>query len=424
MRWLFLFFAFHASLFSSASLSDAGAYVVLDARTGKILDEKAKEEPLYPASCTKIATLLYIVSQSSDLPLQEKVVVPKEAVGVVSAQEKMKKDWNAVASYILERGSTTAGLLAGEIVTVQDLLYGMMLPSGNDAANVLAYYWGGRSIDAFMVRLNDFVKGMGLKQTHFCNPHGLPHPQHISSAYDLAMLAKRGLENPLFREVVRTYSYTKQKTNKQKNPVVWCNHNKLLKKGPLYLEEAIGVKTGYHQRAQHCLVAAAENSERTLILVVLKHPDCPLMFKQVKGVLRDYLQEKIVEKELISSGDLKLSCVIPGMAKPIAVQAKGAPFTVRYFPSEQPLFEAKVHWKSRFPPLSEEDEVGVLEIYRDSLRVASLPLVPAHTVPPTLSTRFYQLQEYVKTHAELCTLSALLALFVVGLGTYFVFRRK
>lgn len=424
MRWLFLFFTFHASLFSFSSLSDAGAYVVLDARTGKVLGEKAKDEPLYPASCTKIATLLYVVSQSADLPLQEKVVVPKEAVGVVSAQEKMKKEWNAVPSYILERGSTTAGLLAGEIVTLQDLLYGMMLPSGNDAANVLAYYWGGRSIDTFMVRLNEFAKGLGLQQTHFCNPHGLPHPQHISSAYDLATLAKLGLENPIFREIVRTYSYTKQRTNKQKDPVVWYNHNKLLKKGPLYLEEAIGIKTGYHQRAQHCLVAAAENAERTLILVVLKHPDRPLMFKQVKALLREYLQEKVVEKELISSGDLNLACTLPGIVKPIRVKAKGAPFTVRYFPSEQPLFEAKVHWNTLFPPLSEEDEVGVLEIYRDSRRIASLPLVPAHTVAPTLSTRFYQLQEYAKTHTEICALVALLALFVAVLGGYFVFRRK
>ena len=424
MRRLFFFLCLPCTLFAFSTPNEASSYVVLDARTGKALDEKAKDESLYPASCTKIATLLYILKKTPDLPLQDKVVVPKEAVGVVSPQTKAKKDWTAVPSYVLESDGATAGLMAGEILPLQDLLYALMLPSGNDAANALAYYWGGRSIETFVGKLNEFVVSEGVKNTHFCNPHGLPHPQHVSTAYDLAFLTKKGLEIPLFKEIVHTYAYTKQKTNKNKNSVVWYNHNKLLKKGPFYLEEAIGVKTGYHQRAQHCLVAAAENTDRTLILVILKHPDRSMMFKQAKTLLREYLNEKALDKELVSAGDLKLSFQVPGYADSIPVKAVGAPFSARYFPSEKPLFEAKVHWKTMFPPLTEQDEVGSLELYRDGQLLTSLALVPSHNVSPTLSTRFYQLEEYCKSHGATCAFIILAGCCIIGFGVYFFFRKR
>lgn len=396
----------------------------MDARTGKVLDEKAKDESFYPASCTKVATLLYILTHSQDVSFQTKVVVPKEAVAVVSPKEKAKKEWSVTPSYILENDSTTAGLMAGEIVSLQDLLYGMMLPSGNDAANTLAYYWGGRSIEKYLLQINEFLHSIGVHHTHLCNPHGLHHPDHVTTAYDLALLTKKGLEHALFREIVKTRLYTKPKTNKQKNPVVWGTRNQLLKKGSLFLEEAIGVKTGYHQRAQHCFVAAAENADRAVIVVLLKHPDRHLMFQHAKTMLNDYLHEQKIEKELVSPGDLRVSYTIPGYPKPIVVRAEGAPFSVCYFASEKPEFEARVEWKKRFPPLSEKDVVGTLELYRDTKLIASLPLMPSRTISPTFMTRFYQFEAYTKTHGLVVALVCIIGVASVGVGLFLFFRRK
>lgn len=429
MRVLFAFCFFGASFlfglgYSLNSPADVGAYVVLDARTGEVLDEKAKDEPLYPASCTKLASLLYMLDKAPDIDLMTKVVIPVEAVKKVLPSTKLKGNWTVTPSYILETDGSSAGLVAGEVVTVKDLLYGMMLPSGNDAANALAYYWGNRSIDRFVEQLNTFVRARGALHTNFCNPHGLHHPTHVSSAFDLAILMRQGLENTLFREIIKTSVYTKQRTNKNKNVVIWKNTNRLLKKGPYYLQEAIGGKTGHHARAESCFVAAAENKDRTIVIVLLKHPDRFHLFKLAKSMFEEYLNEKAIEKELVSSGNLKLSYLIPGMDNPVFVQAKTAPFTVKYYPSEKPVFEAKALWHTKFPPLSEQDEVGILELYRNGKLIASLPLVPAQKVAPTINTRIHQLRHYTKDHPiVLYTMTAFVVLLGCGFG-YFLKKRR
>lgn len=429
IRLLLLCFScsFLCSISSSWAMSpppEVGAYVVLDAKTGKILDGKAIHDPLYPASCTKLATLLYILTKTPEVDLTSKVVIPKLAVQTVPSVEKSKGDWNKTPSYVLESDGSSIGLVAGEVVTVQDLLYGMMVSSGNDAANTLAYYWGGRSIDGFVSHMNSFVQDMGAKDTHFCNPHGLHHPNHVSSAYDLALLTKKALEIPLFRKIVKTNMYIKSKTNKQRLPQTWKNTNKLLKNGPYYLKECIGVKTGWHSRAQKCLVAAAENEHRSLILVLLKHPDMTLIFKHAKNMLEGYLRERPVEKELVSQGNLLLTYQVPGSSQAIPVKAMQAPLSIQYFPSEKPEIEAKAIWHKKFPPLSENDEVGVLEIYKDKELVASLPLVPATSVSASLGTRLCQIEDWCITNLGLCGIVIMLSLATAGFVVLSHFRKK
>lgn len=420
--YFFLFFTPFLGWTVSAP-QEVGAYVVLDAKTGKVLDEKAKEELLYPASCTKLATLFYILSKTPQIDLKAKVVVPKVAVETVHPSEKSRNDWNKTPSYLLETDGTSLGLVAGEIVTVGDLLYGMMVSSGNDAANTLAYYWGNRSIDTFVSNMNAFVKEQGAEHTHFCNPHGLHHPNHITCAYDLALLTKKALQIPLFREIVKTNVYVKPKSNKQHLPQTWKNTNKLLKNGPYFLRECIGVKTGWHSRAQKCLVSAAENQERSVIVVLLKHPDTTLIFKHAKNMLEGYLKESSIEKELVSDGNLLLTYQVPGSSQAIPVRATQTPLHVRYYPSEKPEFEAKAVWKQMFPPLSEKDAVGVLEMYRDKQLIASLPLVPTAHVPASLSSRICQLEYWFTHHPEM---TGLVLVFCIALaaGVGYTFMRK
>src|SRR6185437_6437502 len=143
----------------------------------------------------------------------------------------------------------------GEEMPLKEYLYGMMVRSGNDAANVIAEYVSG-SIPTFMQELNDYLKQIGCLNTTFCNPHGLHHPDHKTTAFDMALLTREAMKNPVFREIVSTVRHKRPKTNKRPAAVL-VQTNRIIKSGTqYYYPKAIGVKTGYHSRAQNTLVAA------------------------------------------------------------------------------------------------------------------------------------------------------------------------
>lgn len=221
----------------SAINVSAGSAVVMDAHAGKVLWEKNAQAKSLIASTTKIMTALVVLEHS---PLDETVTVSAEAVGV--------------------EGSSMY-LAAGEKLTVEDLLYGLMLLSGNDAAEALAYHVSG-SIEAFAELMNQKADVLGLHNTRFANPHGLDSEDNYSNASDMARLAAYALENEEFRRIVSSKSYscgTRRMTN----------HNKLL----WDYEGAVGVKTGYTKKAGRILVGAAEKNGRRLITVTISAPD-------------------------------------------------------------------------------------------------------------------------------------------------------
>lgn len=151
-------------------------------------------------------------------------------------------------------------LQAGEVLPLRDVLYGLMLCSGNDAAECIAEVCGGR--DAFVRRMNRRAGQLGLSGTHFDNPSGLDSETHYTTAAELARLTAYALKNPLFAEVVSTQSY-------QSGTRTMHNHNKLLSLYP----GCIGVKTGYTQTAGRCLVSAAERNGHTVVAVTLNDGD-------------------------------------------------------------------------------------------------------------------------------------------------------
>ena len=124
------------------------------------------------------------------------------------------------------------GLKAGESMPLKALFYGLMLSSGNDAANVIAEHVSG-SVPNFMKELNSYLKSKGIRETSFYNPHGLPHEDHKTTAYDMAMIAKESMKHPFFREVVKTVNYERPQTNKQP-PSMLVQSNKLLKSGACF----------------------------------------------------------------------------------------------------------------------------------------------------------------------------------------------
>ena len=222
-----------AAIFLSLEISaepavSAKSAVLMDADSGNILWSRNEEREALIASTTKIMTGL-IIAEECDL--QEIVYVPKEAVGV--------------------EGSSLY-LMQGEELTVEALLYGMMLHSGNDAAVALALYHSGK-LESFVECMNDKAKMLGLEHTKFQNPHGLDAAEHFSTALDLARLTAYAMENDIFRMVVST------KTFEYKNRT-FTNHNKMLWRYP----GAIGVKTGYTKAAGRILVSCAESNSHRL----------------------------------------------------------------------------------------------------------------------------------------------------------------
>lgn len=211
--------------------------VVMDAQTGHILYEKAAREPGLIASTTKIMTGLIVCEE---MALERSISVPAEAAGI--------------------EGSSLY-LRAGERVTVENLLYGMMLRSGNDAAAALALAHSG-SIEAFARHMNERAQALGLMNTHFANPHGLDDEGNYSTCEDLGRLACAAMENETFRKVVGTKEY-------RFGERVLTNHNKLLWRLP----GAQGVKTGFTKAAGRILVSAAEREGRRLVCVTMADPD-------------------------------------------------------------------------------------------------------------------------------------------------------
>ena len=191
------------------------------------------DQPGLIASTTKIMTALLVAEQCNP---DARVKIPPEATGI--------------------EGSSMY-LTAGEVLTVRDLLYGLMLHSGNDAAVALAIFCAG-DVGAFVDRMNQRAGQLGLRQTEFANPNGLDSEHNRSTARDLAWLAACALENDLFREVVSTRTYTNGLRT-------MTNHNKLLWR----YEGAIGVKTGYTRAAGRILVSAAERDGRRLVAVTM-----------------------------------------------------------------------------------------------------------------------------------------------------------
>ena len=220
-----------------ASAVSAKRAYVLDAVSGRVLFEKNADGRSLIASTTKIMTALIICEQCNVL---DRMRIPKEAVGIEGS-----------SMYLRE----------GEVLTLQELLYGLMLSSGNDAAVALAIYCGG-TVEGFAEMMHDKARILGMTGTHFENPNGLDSPGHYSTARDLAVLASYAMENPIFAKTVSAKSV---KIGER----YLTNHNKLLWR----VEGAEGVKTGFTKAAGRILVSSATREGRRIIAVTIDDPD-------------------------------------------------------------------------------------------------------------------------------------------------------
>ena len=219
----------------------------MELNSRRVLYEIHSDVRLPMASTTKIVTAATVLEHCDDLT--EKVVIASEAEGVEGSSVYLK---------------------AGEMYSVEELLYGLMLRSGNDCAMALALHFS-ENIGDFSAKMNETAQKAGALHSNFQNPHGLPCHGHYTTAYDLTAISCYAMQNPKFREIVATKYY---------EPRHWQNKNKML----FNYEGSVGIKTGYTKEAGRCLVTAAERNGMTLVCTVL---NSPTMYEQTEKLLND-----------------------------------------------------------------------------------------------------------------------------------------
>ncbi len=338
----------------TAPAISADAAILVDMATGAVFYSRNADERLPMASTTKIMTALLVLES---LDLDKKVRVPGSAVGVPGS---------------------VAGLRSGERLTVRQLLYALLLASGNDAAVTLALATEG-SNDRFVARMNAKAKELGLAETHFVNANGLHHEQHHASARDLARLAAVALQDPVFRRIVRTQEYD-------------LGGGRLLKNSNPLLAKAAwinGVKTGSTPYAGHCLVASGTRDGLTLISVILGAADDQTRTAETEALL-NYGFSLCPLTNLVDRGAVIAEVAVPD---PLGRQVRlvtDAPLTRRVL-GPDPVTGDVVLYREVALPVEAGEVMGELRFTQDgqdlgavnliaarSLAKANLPMILAH----------------------------------------------
>lgn len=219
------------------------ACAVLDAETGRVLFSKNPDMIVYPASTTKIMTLL--LALESGIPLDQMITIPQEAYNVPS-------------------DSSMVPVTPGETMTFRDLLYGLQLKSGNDAAMAIAVLVSG-SVNGFVELMNQRASELGCASTHFSNPHGYHDDGHYTTVNDMSRIAMEALKNADFCQIVGTKTYVMAPTEKREALTISNGYLLMDKDSLYYYPDCIGVKSGFHAKAGYCFVGAAERDGLTLL---------------------------------------------------------------------------------------------------------------------------------------------------------------
>ncbi len=333
------------------TVCSAKSAIVMESTSEEVLFEKNADQPLPQASTTKIMTALVVLESVETTQI---LTVSEKAAAVEGSQ---------------------LGLCAGDRVSVSDLLYILMLKSGNDAAEALAEGVAG-SVSGFVEKMNRKAEGMGLKNTRFENPHGLPAEGHYTTARDLARLTAAALENPQFRAIVST----KQITLTYKNAVL-SNSNKLLDSCP----GIFGVKTGFTKKAGRCLVSAAERNGVSLICVTLNDPND---WQDHAALYEDSFSR--VERRLILA-EQEYAGIVPVLGATGVTVRNSLPLSVVTVDGEAIAYTLVPKTVPRiFPPVAKGRTLGYLQAVAQTGRVfSSTPLNTVTAIEQEKEERTY-----------------------------------
>ncbi len=290
----------NTATFATKPSVTAGAAILMDTSTGNILFEKNAEKKMYPASTTKIMTALVAL----DAVKAEEISLAQPLTLSSAAYQGLDPDGSSIA------------LKAGEAMTLEGLLQGLLIASGNDAAVTIAEGISG-SIEQFVAKMNEKAAALGLENTHFVNPHGLHNDQHYTTAYDMARLARYAMQNDTFRSIVECAHIYLPATN-MSDKRYFINTNNLVSRMryPYYFyEKATGIKTGSTDQAGYCLVSSAEDKGKSVIAVVFNAEDISISHNESKAILEHGLSDftlKTLAKRDDIFGEVKLKHAADG----------------------------------------------------------------------------------------------------------------
>lgn len=340
-------FPFSSAAEEAVSVS-AKAAVVMTADTLDILYEKNSEQQLSMASTTKIMTALL-------------------------ALEKLEAEGDTVLTITQEMVAvegSSMGLRAGDRLSVEGIVMGLMLASGNDAANAIAYYVGG-SPEEFAGMMNERAGEIGMENSSFVTPSGLDDDEHYTTAYDMALLTAEAMKNERFRSIVATKSGTVDFQEPEKT-VWYSNHNKLLKT----YDGAIGVKTGFTDKSGRCLVSAAERDGVTLICVTLDAPDD---WNDHTKML-DFGFENTVKVLLDDTGLTGTIALVGSETDRLQVEGKTAGYITVGKNQTADISKTICLPHFVYAPVSDGDTVGYVGYYLNGRKIGSVDIAAAETV--------------------------------------------
>lgn len=341
---LLLVYCLHSQTWSNRAADphltiSAQSAILMDAQTGRVLFEKNVDQPRLIASLTKIITAIVAIENGN---LNDLVKVGPHSVGVEGSSIYLK---------------------VGEKLPLKTLLYGLMLRSGNDAATAIAEHIGG-SVEGFVYLMNQKAEHLGLKNTHFTNPHGLDHAEHYSSARDLALITAYGMKNAAFKEIVGT---KEKKVDWPGNEWdrTFRNKNKMLTLYP----GADGVKTGYTKKAHRTLVSSATRNGVQLIAVTLDDGDdwndCMNLF--------DYGFSQYGHSSLINKGKVITTIRNVDNTKIDIVTSAAFPYGMQQLKEKKVILEPVISYPLRLVK-TENVQVGVARIYNGRYLIGLIPL--------------------------------------------------
>lgn len=376
--------------------------ILVDSASGRVLFEKNSGERMYPASTTKIMTALLAIEavERGEMSMDTQIEITAE----------MLED--------LDVDGTNIALLEGEILTLEDLLRGLMIASGNDAASAIATYVG-KSVASFVDMMNTRAAELGAENTHFVNPHGLHDDEHYTTAADMAKIACEAMKHFEFRNIVDIAHVKIPPTNKTANERYYINTNGLLstmRYTDLFYRGSIGIKTGYTSNAGNCLVSAATRSGVELIGVVFggktsadSHKDSAEMLDwgferniSIVALNKNAMPCEIRVKQGRRTDTLTLA-VTEALNVTVPREVSADELEIR------PHIPEKV-----YAPISQGDKIGTVSILHDGVVLGTGELVATQSIERTIFWPVLALGEWLWSNTLVRVICYAVIAFAVG----------
>ncbi len=396
----------------------AKAALLVDRKTGAVIYGLNERGELYPASTTKIMTCLLVLEAIDEGRLK----LSQEITATPTALEGLAED------------GSTAGIKAGEVLTVEELLYCLMVVSANEAGAILAEKISG-TVDSFVDRMNAKAQELGCENTHFMNPHGYHDSQHYTSAWDLYLITEAALEYPDFLRICDASSHTVPATNlseaRQLN-----NTNFLIRSGRDYYNADVhGVKTGSHSQAGHCLVTTAQHASMDLLCVILgadrvQQADGSWWTYSFGETNRLYdwafanfsYQTVLKEEDVAGEAPVSLSSTDHVTLRPAKTVELLLPRGVKLEDLEKSI---TLNADPAEAPIAEGDVLGVMSISLDGETLAEVDLLAFTSVEASrLRVLWRDVKEFFSTTAAKVLLGVVLLLAAVFGGWKLLFSRR